>query len=69
VIIHDIEMNDICARIQNCVDFVTESSEVGGQDGGSDQIVFHCLGLYYEELEGCILQTMSGLVLMGYRYD
>ena len=69
VIVHDIEMNDIRARIQDCVDLFTESSKVGGQDGGSDQIVFHCLGLYYEVIESSILQTMSGLVLMGCRYD
>jgi hypothetical protein len=37
VIIHDIEMHDIRARVDNGVDVITQAGEVGGENRGGYQ--------------------------------
>ena len=40
VVVHDVEVDDISTGLEHVVDFFSELGEVGGKDGGGDEVVF-----------------------------
>ena len=39
VVVHDIEVDDVGAGLEHVVDLLAETGEVGGEDGGGDEVV------------------------------
>ena len=46
VIVHDVEVNQVGARRENCIDLVAETREIGGQNRWGNPIVTHARELY-----------------------
>ena len=43
VVVHDVEVNNVCARLEHVVDFLAQLGKVGGKDGGGNLEVSHGL--------------------------
>mmetsp|Transcript_12155 Transcript_12155/g.25887 ORF Transcript_12155/g.25887 Transcript_12155/m.25887 type:complete len:282 (+) Transcript_12155:147-992(+) len=39
VVVHDVEVNDIGAGLEHVIDLLAEFGEVGGEDGGGDEVI------------------------------